>query len=210
MHLYYFLWYVSHQYGFLVPQVEYWFLFTYPTYEKPSFIFYFEALWVLSAIDYASQQIGHLSNGHFMIYTDNLNTIDILRSLHSPWFFRRIPVGLGLDTSTSKHEFSWWNFPVTVRCNSGDCLARQLFPWKITGNSPRKSNGQSAESSGQWLDSSHNATGLQMYGSRGTNIVYYSARTSPNPASCHISHTTTSQTTTTAGFVHRLWSSKGE
>jgi len=67
--------------------------------------------------------------------------------------------------------------PVIVRPDNYSIgLSDQTVQWKITGNSPRKSNGQSAESSGQWPDSGHNATGLQMYGSRGTNIVYCSAR----------------------------------
>ena len=74
------------------------------------------------------------------------------------------------------HGGNWCNFPVTVRCNSSDCPAGQLLhwtvQWKITRNSPRKSNGQSVESSVKGPDSSHNATGLQMYGSRGTNTSH--------------------------------------
>ena len=71
--------------GFWYPDLKIAFYSPTPYYENPDLIFYFEALCVHSALFDAHRRTSLEENGHFIIYTDNSNTVDIFSS------FRALP-----------------------------------------------------------------------------------------------------------------------
>jgi len=67
--------------GFWYPSKKTAFFSHTPQYENPDLIFYFEALCVLCALFDAHRQTER--GGKFIIYTDNLNTVDIYNTLRA-------------------------------------------------------------------------------------------------------------------------------
>ena len=71
--------------GFWYPNLGIAFYSPTPCYQHPDLIFYFEALCVHSALYDAHCRMATGENGHFLIYTDNSNTVNIFSS------FRALP-----------------------------------------------------------------------------------------------------------------------
>lgn len=69
--------------GFWYPDLNIGYYSPTPSYEHPDLIFYFEALCVLSALYDAHQQTLTPGVGRFIIFTDNLNTVNIFNSLRA-------------------------------------------------------------------------------------------------------------------------------
>jgi hypothetical protein len=69
--------------GFWYPDFNIGFYSPTPYHEHPDLIFYFEALCVHSALFDAHRRTGAATNGRFIIYTDNSNTVDIFSSLRA-------------------------------------------------------------------------------------------------------------------------------
>ena len=69
--------------GFWYPTLNVAYYSPTPYYENPSLIFYFEALCVHSALFDAHRRTSTESPGRFVIYTDNLNTVDIFSTLRA-------------------------------------------------------------------------------------------------------------------------------
>jgi hypothetical protein len=70
--------------GFWYPEFNLGFYSPTPSYEHPGVIFYFEALCVHSALfDAHHRTTSKGTSRHFLIYTDNSNTVDIFSSLQT-------------------------------------------------------------------------------------------------------------------------------
>ena len=69
--------------GFWYPSLNLGFYSLTPYHEHPDLIFYFEALCVHSALFDAHRRTGTQTEGRFVIYTDNSNTVDIFSSLRA-------------------------------------------------------------------------------------------------------------------------------
>ena len=67
--------------GFWYPDLGIAFYSPTPPHEHPDLIFYFEALCIHSALFDAHRRTTSSGGGHFVIYTDNSNTVDIFSSL---------------------------------------------------------------------------------------------------------------------------------
>jgi hypothetical protein len=71
--------------GFWYPELNMGFYSPTPSYEHPDLIFYFEALCVQSALFDAHRRTTEKGKGRFLVFTDNMNTVDIFNS------FRALP-----------------------------------------------------------------------------------------------------------------------
>ena len=69
--------------GFWYPALNIGFYSPTPLHDNPDLIFYFEALCVHSALFDAYRRTPKNSNGRFVIYTDNSNTVDIFNTLRA-------------------------------------------------------------------------------------------------------------------------------
>lgn len=69
--------------GFWYPDLNIAFYAPTPYLENPNLIFYFEALCVHSALFDAHRRTPTNNGGHFIIYTDNSNTVDIFNTLRA-------------------------------------------------------------------------------------------------------------------------------
>ncbi|CAA7267380.1 unnamed protein product [Cyclocybe aegerita] len=68
--------------GFWYPNLGLGFYSPTPSHANPELIFYFEALCILSALYDAHLCSPPRGDGHFIIFTDNSNTVDIFESTH--------------------------------------------------------------------------------------------------------------------------------
>ena len=66
--------------GFWYPELNIGFYLPTPYYEHPDLIFYFEALCVQSALFDAHRRMMEKGKGCFLVFMDNMNTVDILNS----------------------------------------------------------------------------------------------------------------------------------
>jgi len=105
--------------GFLVPRDGDGFLGTHSQGWRRAFIFYFEALCVLSALYHADLSTPYASR--ILIYTDNQNTVDIFNSLRAMPEYNHILKASLLPTNT-----------ICVSCMSQELITVWLMPYHVS------------------------------------------------------------------------------